>query len=88
MCIDEVKKSEVIYKLPHNYRVAKCRLLMYILLLGIVSGAMLLIHHESFMTEADIICERLHKAENLLKEKEAEWKSELEEKIVNFKSRK
>ena len=42
---DEVKKSEVIYKLPHNYRVAKCRLLMYILLLGIVSGAMLLIHH-------------------------------------------
>ncbi len=27
---------------------------------------------ESFLTEADIICERLHKAEDLLKEKDAE----------------
>ena len=27
---------------------------------------------ESFMTEADIICERLHKAEDLLKDKDAE----------------
>ena len=35
---------------------------------------------ESFMTEADIICERLHKAEDLLKEKESEWQSALEEK--------
>ena len=35
---------------------------------------------ESFMTEADIICERLHKAEDLLKEKEYEWQSTLEEK--------
>ncbi len=35
---------------------------------------------ESFMTEADIICERLHKAEDLLKEKESEWQNALEEK--------
>ena len=42
---------------------------------------------ESFMTEADIICERLHKAEDLLKEKDSElqereaaWQSTLEEK--------
>ena len=35
---------------------------------------------ESFMTEADIICERLHKAEDLLKKKESEWQSTLEEK--------
>ena len=38
---------------------------------------------ESFMTEADIICERLHKAEDLLKEKDSELQekdSELHEK--------
>ena len=42
---------------------------------------------ESFMTEADIICERLHKAEDLLKEKDSElqeqetkWQNALEEK--------
>ena len=35
---------------------------------------------ESFMTEADIICERLHKAEDLLKEKESEWQNALEER--------
>ena len=42
---------------------------------------------ESFMTEADIICERLHKAEDLLKEKdnelqeqETKWQNALEEK--------
>ena len=42
---------------------------------------------ESFMTEADIKCERLHKAEDLLKEKDSElqereaaWQSTLEEK--------
>ena len=42
---------------------------------------------ESFMTEADIICERLHKAEDLLKEKDNElqerevaWQSTLQEK--------
>ena len=42
---------------------------------------------ESFMTEADIICERLHKAEDLLKEKDSElqeqetkWQSTLQEK--------
>ena len=38
---------------------------------------------ESFMTEADIICERLHKAEDLLKEKDNELQekdSELHEK--------
>ena len=38
---------------------------------------------ESFMTEADIICERLHKAEDLLKEKDSELQTkanELQEK--------
>ena len=42
---------------------------------------------ESFMTEADIICERLHKAEDLLKEKDSELQekdSELHEKDVEL----
>ena len=42
---------------------------------------------ESFMTEADIICERLHKAEDLLKEKESEWQSALEEKDNELQER-
>ena len=34
---------------------------------------------ESFMTEADIICERLHKAEDLLKEKDNELQIKADE---------
>ena len=38
---------------------------------------------ESFMTEADIICEKLHKVEDLLKEKD----SELHEKDAELERR-
>ena len=44
---------------------------------------------ESFMTEADIICERLHKAEDLLKEKDSELQekdSELQEREAAWQS--
>ena len=44
---------------------------------------------ESFMTEADIICERLHKAEDLLKEKDNELQikaDELQEQETKWQS--